>query len=112
VDLFKRFAARQVYYYQGTADTVRYDAGSNNPPDGNCGAVLGGDHRFARGVTNTRYQRFLAAQVGVPLNRLFRRVEGVGHDTGRMYGSVCASTALFGAAQMINAQGAVCNDLD
>jgi hypothetical protein len=111
-DLFKRFASRLMYYYQGTADTVPYWSTTNNPPDGNCGAVLGGDYRFARGVTNARYQRLLAGKKGVSLNRLFRQVNGVGHDTGRMYGSVCASNALFGSAQMLNTQGATCSDLN
>lgn len=111
-ELFDRFARRQMYYYQGTADTVPYTSSNHNPPDADCGAVLGGDYRFARGVTNARYQRYLAAMTGVPLNRLFRRVEGVAHDSGGMYGSVCASTALFGTAQMLNTQGATCSDLN
>lgn len=112
-DLFRRFAARQMYYYQGTADTVRYWEGSNNPPDGNCGAVLSGDYRFARGVTNTRYQRFMAWKTGAAtLDRLFRRVENIGHDTANMYRSACMSTAVFGAAVPMSPARAVCNDLN
>lgn len=110
LDRFKRFVARKAYYYQGTADTASYTA--SNGPDANCAAVLSGDTRLARGISNARYQRYLAAQMGLTLDRLFRRVEGVGHEEARMWGSECAVHALFGASQMVNAPGAKCTELN
>lgn len=110
LERFKRFAARKAYYYQGTADTVPYSAVGG--PDAHCAAVLSGDHRLARGVTNARYQRYLAGSLGLSLDRLFRRVEGVGHDEARMWGAECAVHALFGASAMVNAPGATCSELN
>ncbi|MBX3586851.1 MAG: hypothetical protein KF796_09400 [Ramlibacter sp.] len=107
---FIRFAGRKAYYYQGTADTVPYTA--SNGPDDNCAAVLSGSTRLARGVTNARYQRYLAGQLGVSLDRLFRRVEGVGHSASGMWNASCVMTALYGTAQMLNTTGASCSDLN
>ena len=108
-DRFKRLATRKTYYYQGSADTVPYT--SANGPDNECGAVLSGNTRLARGITNHHYQDFLAAKYSVTPDNLFRRVEGVGHDAGGMWNSSCAMTALYGTAQMLNSTGASCSDL-
>jgi pimeloyl-ACP methyl ester carboxylesterase len=110
LDRFKRFAGRKTYYYQGTADTASYT--SANGPDANCAAVLSGNHRLARGITNARYQRYLAASLAVPLDRIFRRVEGVAHDEARMWGAECVTNALFGASDMLISSGARCTDLN
>lgn len=108
-DRFKRFAGRTTYYYQGDADKT--PSSESNGPDNECGAVLSGDTRFARGITNKNYQNFMAAQHGVSLRRTFRRVNGVGHSGGKMWNSVCAMTAIFGVAQQVNSTGATCQEL-
>jgi pimeloyl-ACP methyl ester carboxylesterase len=109
LDRFKRLATRKTYYYQGSNDTVSYTA--SNGPDNECGAVLSGNTRLARGVTNHHYQAFLAARYSVVPDSLYRLVEGVGHDAGGMWNSSCAMTALYGTAQMLNTTGAACSDL-
>ncbi len=108
--LFTRFAGRNASFFQGTADTLNYNESATL--DSDCAAVLSGDYRFARGITNIRYERYNAAKLGKALNHTAQRVEGVSHNEGNMWGSVCASTLLFGQAQMLNTTGASCNPLN
>jgi hypothetical protein len=106
-DLFKRFAGRKAIYYQGTKDTDSYNVPYG--PDANCAAVLSGENRLTRGVTNARYQRYLGQKMGLALDRQFMLVEGVGHEEGKMWGAQCTVLALFGEANMVNGPGAKCS---
>lgn len=101
--LFRRYAARDVAYFLGTAD--------NDPRhhqlDQACGARAQGSHRLERGRNYLRYERQLAGP-GEKISRRAFEVIGVAHDQARMFGSKCAAELLFGIPGEKNADGAAC----
>lgn len=101
MDLFQRYAKRNVTYLLGTADND-----PNHPElDKRCGAQLQGDSRLTRGQNYERYERYLAGS-SIPLTRTEYEVIGVGHNQRRMFGSQCGQMALFGA--VANGKAAAC----
>ena len=82
------YAARDVIYLLGTADT--------NPDhpllDKSCAGEAQGPFRLARGHA---YFSDLQARDGAVLRHRLWEVPGVGHDGGRMLGSACGLAALF-----------------
>lgn len=105
--LFIRYAARDVTYLLGGAD--------NNPEhrllDKTCGAEAQGATRLARGTAYLQYERIVAARGNrpVPLHRAGFEVTGVGHDSKRMFGSVCGARALLGDQAQAPAGAAPCD---
>ena len=83
-----RFAARDVVYLLGTADTDPHHPALNT----SCGAEAEGPYRLARG---TAYFSYLQARHPGTLAQRLVLVPGVGHDGGKMFGSVCGLAALF-----------------
>ncbi|SFC02229.1 hypothetical protein [Massilia yuzhufengensis] len=110
LERFRRFAARDISFLQGTDDTR--PATAEGGPDGSCAALLGGATRLARGVEHARHLRALARREGASLHSQFHRVQGVGHDEGRMWAAACAAEPLFGAPKRAGAPGAACAALD
>jgi pimeloyl-ACP methyl ester carboxylesterase len=83
-----RFAARQVVYLLGTADTDPRQANL----DMTCGGEAEGAYRFARGEA---YFAYLQARHPGTLAQRAALVPGVGHNGAKMFGSVCGLAALF-----------------
>jgi len=104
--LFVRYADRDVTYLLGSAD--------NNPEhrllDKSCGAEAQGATRLARGLGYLRYEYLLASRGPrpVPLRRQGYEVAGVGHDSGRMFGSECGVRALLGEQARPDDKAASC----
>jgi pimeloyl-ACP methyl ester carboxylesterase len=87
-DLEVRYIRRDVVYLLGTADTD-----PNHPAlDKSCAGEAEGPHRFARGMS---YFAYLLRRYPGDLRHHVALVLGVGHDGGRMFGSVCGRAALF-----------------
>lgn len=105
--LFVRYAARDVIYLLGGAD--------NNPEhrllDKACGAEAQGATRLARGTGYVLYEHVLAARGAKPvaLRHNSFEVGGVGHDSKRMFGSICGVRALLGEAAQAGAAAAACD---
>lgn len=105
--LFLRYAGRDVVYLLGGAD--------NNPEhrllDKACGAEAQGATRLARGTGYVQYEHALAARGAkpVPLLRSSFEVGGVGHDSKRMFGSICGIRALLGEDARASADAAACD---
>ncbi len=82
------YAAREVVYLLGTADTD-----PNHPAlDRSCMAEAQGPYRYARG---TVYVAYMHQRHPKGLNHVLLPVPGVAHDGGRMFGSACGLAALF-----------------
>ena len=105
--LFVRYAARDVIYLLGGAD--------NNPEhrllDKACGAEAQGATRLARGTGYVQYEHVLAARGAKPvaLRHASFEVGGVGHDSKRMFGSICGVRALLGEDAQAGAGAAACD---
>lgn len=105
--LFVRYAARDVTYLLGGAD--------NNPEhrllDKACGAEAQGATRLARGTGYVQYEYALAARGAKPvaLRHASFEVGGVGHDSKRMFGSICGVRALLGEAAEAGYRAAACD---
>lgn len=105
--LFVRYASREVIYLLGGAD--------NNPEhrllDKTCGAEAQGATRLARGTGYVQYEHVLAARGAkpVPLHHSSFEVGGVGHDSKRMFGSVCGAQALLGFGAQTGERAAACD---
>ena len=87
-DMEARFAARQVIYLLGTADLDPHQADL----DMTCGGEAEGAYRLARGEA---YFAYLQARHPGTLAQRVAVVPGVGHNEGKMFGSVCGLAALF-----------------
>lgn len=84
----KAFAARDVVYLLGTADTD-----PNHPAlDKSCAAEAQGAYRYARGIG---YVRYLRSRHGEALRHRLLEVPGVGHDGEKMFTGACGRAALF-----------------
>lgn len=83
-----RYAARDVTYLLGTADT--------NPNhvalDKSCAAEAEGPYRLARGEA---YFSYMKARHPTGFNQRLVLVPGVAHNAVRMFGSVCGMAVLF-----------------
>ncbi|MFD4840531.1 hypothetical protein ACFWP0_23755 [Achromobacter sp. NPDC058515] len=105
--LFVRYAARDVIYLLGGAD--------NNPEhrllDKACGAEAQGATRLARGTGYVQYEHVLAGRGAKPvaLRHSSFEVGGVGHDSKRMFGSVCGVRALLGDGAQTTGNAAACD---
>ncbi|KRC85698.1 hypothetical protein ASE30_01625 [Achromobacter sp. Root83] len=105
--LFVRYAARDVIYLLGGAD--------NNPEhrllDKACGAEAQGATRLARGTGYVQYEHVLAARGAKPvvLRHASFEVGGVGHDSKRMFGSICGVRALLGDGAQASEGAAACD---
>lgn len=81
------YAAREVIYLLGTADT-----NPNHPAlDKSCAGEAQGPQRYARGLAYARYVKMRHAT----LNHRVLEVPGVGHDSDKMLTSKCGLAALF-----------------
>ena len=82
------YAARQVIYLLGTADTD-----PNHPAlDKSCMAEAEGPYRYARGLA---YFRYLQGRHKTGLAHRVLQVPGVGHDGEKMLTSACGLAALY-----------------
>jgi len=105
MQLFRRYAARNVTYLLGSNDTD-----PRHPVlDKTCGAEAEGPSRNARGRAYIRYERYLAGS-SIPLDHRAYEVIGVGHDQELMLSSQCAAARIFGTRQP-NTAGATCQGL-
>jgi len=84
-----RYAARQVVYLLGQADTNPY----THFIDRSCPAMAQGPYRLARGEA---YFKYLQGRHPTALNQRVVEVPGVGHDGRAMYGSACGQAVIFG----------------
>ena len=81
------YAAREVIYLLGTADT-----NPNHPTlDKSCAGEAQGPHRYARGLAYARYVKMRHPS----LNHRVLEVPGVAHDADKMLTSQCGLAALF-----------------
>ena len=81
------YAAREVSYLLGTADT-----NPNHPAlDKSCAGEAQGPNRYARGLAYARYMMMRHPNA----NHQVLRVTGVSHDAGKMFSSPCGLAALF-----------------
>jgi len=81
------YAAREVIYLLGTADT-----NPNHPAlDKSCAGEAQGPQRYARGLAYARYIKMRHGN----LNHRVLEVPGVGHDADKMLISKCGLAALF-----------------
>jgi pimeloyl-ACP methyl ester carboxylesterase len=87
----RRYVHRDVVYLLGTADTDP----NHSALDKSCAGEAEGPYRFARGMA---YFAYLQRRHPGDLNHRVALVPGVGHDGGRMFGSVCGRAALFDTA--------------
>ncbi len=83
-----KFAARQVIYLLGTADTDPHHPAL----DTSCGAEAEGPYRLARGQA---YFAYLQARHPGTLAQHMALVPGVAHQGGAMFASACGLAALF-----------------
>ena len=82
------YAARDVVYLLGTADT-----NPNHPAlDKTCMAEAEGPNRYARGLA---YFRYLQWRRPTGLAQRLMQAPGVGHDAGNMFDSPCGVAALY-----------------
>ena len=80
------YAAREVFYLLGTADT-----NPNHPAlDRSCAGETQGPHRYARGLAYVRYMKMLHPN----LNHHLLEVPGVAHDGNKILTSNCGLAAL------------------
>jgi pimeloyl-ACP methyl ester carboxylesterase len=87
-ELEQRYAARQVIYLLGTADT-----NPDHPAlDKSCMAEAQGPYRYVRGHS---YAATMAKRDGGTPNHRVWDVQGVGHDGDKMLTSPCGLAALF-----------------
>jgi pimeloyl-ACP methyl ester carboxylesterase len=86
--LENRYAARNVVYLLGQADTNPY----THFIDRSCGAMAQGPYRLARGLTYFDYMR---KRHPSDLNQKVVEVPGVGHDDEAMFTSDCGIAVLF-----------------
>jgi pimeloyl-ACP methyl ester carboxylesterase len=105
MQLFRRYAGRNVTYLLGSSDTDPL----HPVLDKTCGAEAEGPSRNARGRAYIRYERYLAGS-SIPLDHRAYEVIGVGHDQERMLSSQCAASQIFGKRQP-NTAGATCQTL-
>ena len=87
--LERQYAARDVVYLLGTADTDP----NHRLLDRSCAGMAEGPYRFARGLA---YFRYLQAREGAALKHRVVEVTGVGHDNRAMFNSACGLAVLFG----------------
>eukprot|EP00727_Mastigamoeba_balamuthi_P005808 m51a1_g1847 hypothetical protein (346) ;mRNA; r:586880-588114 len=93
-ELRQRFAARDVVYLRGTADTCNEDLDptcDSHGLDRDCEAMLQGRWRYERGVAWSNYLRYFYGR------KVHRAVDvpGVGHDGALMFGSEEGISVLF-----------------
>ena len=81
-----RLIGRDVVYMAGTADT------GDSALDVSCGAMLQGEHRYARALNLFDFMNTYFPENG---DVLFQ-VAGVGHSSSGMYGSAMGRSSLFG----------------
>ncbi|MFK0165302.1 alpha/beta fold hydrolase [Rhizobium sp. NPDC090279] len=86
--LESRYAARNVVYLLGQADTNPY----THFIDRSCGAMAQGPYRLARGLT---YFDYMKKRHPSDLNQKVVEVPGVGHDDEAMFTSNCGIAVLF-----------------
>ncbi|WP_028935518.1 hypothetical protein [Pseudonocardia spinosispora] len=84
-----QYASRKVTIVNGSADTV-----DNGDLDTDCGAMLEGPNREARGQYFLKH--FLSLQPNAKHNRLV--VPGVAHESEEMFASPVVKTTLFGSS--------------
>ena len=89
--LERQYAARDVVYLLGTADTDP----NHRLLDRSCAGLAEGPFRYARGLA---YFRYLRAREGAALTHRVVEVVGVGHDNRAMFNSACGLSVLFGGA--------------
>lgn len=88
--LEQRYAARDVTYLMGTADTD-----PNHPVlDTSCAGEAQGPQRFARGHA---YFAMMQARHGASLRQHLIDVPGVAHEGQKMFNSACGLALLFGS---------------
>jgi pimeloyl-ACP methyl ester carboxylesterase len=87
--LERQYAARDVVYLLGTADTDP----NHRLLDRSCAGMAEGSYRYARGLA---YFRYLQAREGAALKHRVVEVAGVGHDNRAMFNSACGLAVLFG----------------
>ncbi|WP_246661062.1 alpha/beta fold hydrolase [Rhizobium sp. ERR 1071] len=83
-----RYAARNVVYLLGQADTNPY----THFIDRSCGAMAQGPYRLARGLT---YFDYMKKRHPSDLDQKVVEVPGVGHDDEGMFASDCGIAVLF-----------------
>ncbi|HEY1966517.1 MAG TPA: hypothetical protein VGH89_01110 [Pseudonocardia sp.] len=86
---FQQYASRRITYIQGGADTVQ-----NGDMDEDCGAMLQGPNRLARGVNF--YNRIRQLAPYAPQSRIV--VPAVGHDHDELFEAPQVLPTLFGSA--------------
>ncbi|HYG43153.1 MAG TPA: hypothetical protein VEA17_09555, partial [Bordetella sp.] len=108
--LYVRYAARDVVYLLGSADTNPEDHGL----DKRCGAEAQGATRLSRGLGYLRYDRLLAGRGARPvsLHHEHQQVMGVGHESAAMFGSLCGTRALLGDDASTAVNAAACQPID
>lgn len=106
LQLFVRFANRDVTYLLGTEDKDP----NHRLLDKTCGAEAQGTNRLKRGLAYIRYERHLADKQ-INLKRKAFEVIGVGHNYEEIFASKCAIAELFGVTGEKNHAGAVCRDI-
>jgi len=108
--LYVRYAARDVVYLLGSADTNPEDHGL----DKRCGAEAQGATRLSRGLGYVLYDLLLAGRGArrVTLAHEHQQVMGVGHESAAMFGSLCGTRALLGDAARTATDAAACQPVD
>jgi hypothetical protein len=87
-ELEKRYAARQVIYLLGTADTDP----NHRFLDKSCAGEAQGPNRYARGVA---YFHAMEARDGAALKQFLAAAPGAAHNAAKVLGSPCGRAALF-----------------
>ncbi len=112
MQLFARFATRQVSYFAGSLDTQ-----IEGPLDQAAPANLSGLARLQRAMSNCNYEKAqgkkykLSAQLEAA--HRYYLVQGVGHNAAGMWGSQCAMPLLFGrGVQNVGQNAARCESLE
>lgn len=80
VQVFRRYAARDVTYLVGQLD----DKPDDPVMDHACGAAVQGATRLTRQLAYLRYEAFLAQQWQTPVAHRQFQVQGVGHNAARL----------------------------
>ncbi len=80
VQVFRRYAARDVTYMVGQLD----DKPDDPVMDHACGAAVQGATRLTRQLAYLRYEAFLAQQWQTPVAHRQFQVQGVGHNAARL----------------------------
>ena len=104
--LYVRYAARDVVYLLGSADTNPEDRGL----DKHCGAEAQGATRLSRGLGYVRYDQILAKRGNNPVNLTHtpQQIQGIGHDASAIFGSQCGTQALLGPDTRLADSAAAC----